>query len=105
MSKIDLSNARIMITNDDGYNSAGIKLLKEISEEFSNDVWIVAPEFEKSGASHALSFQNSLTLKKHDERIFSINGTPSDCVVIGIQKVLKDKSPDIIYLLIPFEFL
>ena len=47
MSKIDLSNARIMITNDDGYNSAGIKLLKEISEEFSNDVWIVAPEFEK----------------------------------------------------------
>ena len=58
MSKIDLSNARIMITNDDGYNSAGIKLLKEISEEFSNDVWIVAPEFEKSGASHALSFHN-----------------------------------------------
>ena len=74
MSKIDLSNARIMITNDDGYNSAGIMLLKEISEEFSNDVWIVAPEFEKSGASHALSFQNSLTLKKHDERVFSVNG-------------------------------
>ena len=91
MSKIDLSNARIMITNDDGYNSAGIMLLKEISEEFSNDVWIVAPEFEKSGASHALSFQNSLTLKKHDERVFSVNGTPSDCVVIGIQKVLKEK--------------
>lgn len=97
MSKIDLSNARIMITNDDGYNSAGIMLLKEISEEFSNDVWIVAPEFEKSGASHALSFQNSLTLKKHDERVFSVNGTPSDCVVIGIQKVLKEKSPDIIF--------
>ena len=69
MSKIDLSNARIMITNDDGYNSAGIKLLKEISEEFSNDVWIVAPEFEKSGASQ-LSFQNSLTLKKHDKEYF-----------------------------------
>ena len=80
MSAIDLKNSRILITNDDGYFSPGINLLKSIVETFSNDVWIVAPEFEKSGASHALSFTSDLNLKEQGEKIFSVNGTPGDCV-------------------------
>ena len=96
MTKINLNEARILITNDDGITADGIKILKRIANEFSNDVWVVAPEHEKSGASHALSFQNELTLKKYEDKFFSVNGTPSDCVAIGISNVLKDKRPDII---------
>ena len=96
MSVINLNEARILITNDDGISAEGIKILRAIANEFSDDVWVVAPEHEKSGASHALSFQNELTLKKYQEKTFSINGTPSDCVAIGISNVLKDKRPDLI---------
>ena len=96
MKKIDLSKTRILITNDDGYNAEGIMLLSNIAKNLTDDVWIVAPEFEKSGASHALSFQNELRLKKYDNKYYSINGTPSDCVAIGISSVLKDKRPDLI---------
>ena len=96
MSVINLNEARILITNDDGISAEGIKILRGIANEFSDDVWVVAPEHEKSGASHALSFQNELTLKKYEEKTFSVNGTPSDCVAIGISNVLKDKRPDLI---------
>ena len=96
MNKINLNESRILITNDDGIAADGIKILRRIANEFSNDVWVVAPEHEKSGASHALSFQNELTLKKYEDKSFSVNGTPSDCVAIGISNVLKDKRPDII---------
>ena len=54
MSAIDIKNYRILITNDDGYVSTGINHLKSIVETFSNDVWIVATEYEKSGEHHAL---------------------------------------------------
>ena len=96
MSPINLNGSRILITNDDGYNADGIKILYDLAKTYSEDVWIVAPEFEKSGASHALTFANDLTLKKHGEKIYSVNGSPSDCVVIALDKVLRDKRPDIL---------
>ena len=70
MSPINLNGSRILITNDDGYNADGIKILYELAKTYTEDVWIVAPEFEKSGASHALTFTNDLTLKKHSEKIY-----------------------------------
>lgn len=96
MFPIDLKNSRILITNDDGYSADGIKILYEIARSYTSDVWIVAPEYEKSGASHALTFIKDLTLKKQDENIYSVNGTPSDCVVIALENVLQDKRPDIL---------
>ena len=96
MFPIDLKNSRILITNDDGYSADGIKILYEIAKNYTSDVWIVAPEYEKSGASHALTFIKDLTLKKQDENIYSVNGTPSDRVVIALENVLQDKRPDIL---------
>ena len=96
MFPIDLKNSRILITNDDGYSADGIKILYEIAKNYTSDVWIVAPEYEKSGASHALTFIKDLTLKKQDENIYSVNGTPSDCVVIALENILQDKRPNIL---------
>lgn len=96
MFPIDLKDSRILITNDDGYDADGIKILYDLAKTYTDDVWIVAPEFEKSGASHALTFINDLTLKKHGEKFYSVNGSPSDCVVIGLDRVLRDKRPNIL---------
>ena len=96
MPPIKLKDARILITNDDGYSAQGLELLKEIAEQFSNDVWVVAPEIEKSGASHALTFKGEMKLKKHNEKLFSLDGSPSDCVAIGLDRVLTDRRPDLI---------
>ena len=96
MPPIKLKDARILITNDDGYFADGLKLLKEIAEQYSNDVWVVAPEVEKSGASHALTFKGEMKLKMHNEKFFSLDGTPSDCVAIGLDRVLTEARPDLI---------
>ena len=96
MPPIKLKDARILITNDDGYFAEGLKLLKKIAEEYSNDIWVVAPEVEKSGASHALTFKGTMKLKKHGEKFFSLDGSPSDCVAIGLDRVLIDQRPDLI---------
>ena len=96
MPPINLKDARILLTNDDGYSAQGLKLLKEIAEQFSDDVWVVAPEVEKSGASHALTFKGEMRLKKHNEKLFSLDGSPSDCIAIGLDKVLTERRPDLI---------
>ena len=96
MPPVKLKDARILLTNDDGYSSHGIQLLSDIVKQFSKDVWIVAPEFENSGASHALTFKGKIKLKTQGNNVFSIDGTPSDCVAIALDKVLADQRPDLI---------
>ena len=96
MLPVNLSESRILITNDDGFYSDGIKLLANIAKKFTNDVWIIAPEFEMSGASHALTFTKDLNLKTQGDQIYSINGTPSDCVAIGLDFLSKNKRPNLV---------
>jgi len=60
----DLKNARILVTNDDGIHAPGLKVLEKIARSLSSDVWVVTPESEHSGASHALTLRRPLPL--HD---------------------------------------
>lgn len=87
---------RILITNDDGINATGLETLEEIAAELSDDVWTVAPEADQSGASHSISLSDPLRLREIGERRFAVRGTPSDCVIMGVRHVLKDKRPDLI---------
>lgn len=87
---------RILITNDDGVQAQGIQLLTEIARNISDDVWVVAPETEQSATAHSLTIHTPLRIKKHDERIYSVSGTPTDSVLLATQEVLKDKKPDLI---------
>ncbi|MEM9221528.1 MAG: 5'/3'-nucleotidase SurE [Pseudomonadota bacterium] len=86
---------RILITNDDGARADGIKLLEKIALTMSSDVWIVAPEFDQSGVSHAISLHEPLRVHQEDERRFFVNGTPADCVVLGVERLLEG-TPDLI---------
>ena len=92
---IDLKNARILISNDDGVNAPGIALLEKIARSLCDDVWVVAPEYEQSGAGHSLSLHEPLRLRQVDERRFAVRGTPTDAVLLGVQEVCKDKKPNL----------
>ncbi|MBP6986395.1 MAG: 5'/3'-nucleotidase SurE [Alphaproteobacteria bacterium] len=87
---------RILITNDDGYNSTGIKILEQIARTITDDVWVVAPAEEQSGKGHALTYRDPLRLKEVSERHYTVNGTPTDCVIIALRKLLKDHQPDFV---------
>ena len=90
---LDPAGARILVTNDDGINAAGLEALIEIASALSDDIWGVAPEMNQSGIGHALSLSHPLRLRELGERKFAIQGTPTDCVLFATQHLLKDKPP------------
>lgn len=92
---MDLKNARILISNDDGVNAEGLALLERVARILSDDVWVVAPEHEQSGAGHSLSLHKPLRVRKVAERRFAVDGTPTDAVLVGVMEVMKDKRPDL----------
>lgn len=87
---------RILLTNDDGIDSPGLHALREIALQLSDDVWVVAPETNQSGASHSLSLHEPLRMRQVDERAFAVRGTPTDSVIMGVRHVLKDKTPELV---------
>ena len=87
---------RILLTNDDGINARGLDLLETIAQAFSDDIWLVAPTEEQSGAGHSLTLTQPVRLRKHDNRRFSVTGTPTDAVMLALAHVMKDSPPDLI---------
>ena len=75
---------RILLTNDDGVAAPGLALLAEIAATFSDDVWIVAPAEDQSGAGHSLTISRPLRLRKVSERRFAVVGTPTDAVLLAL---------------------
>ncbi|HLI21948.1 MAG TPA: 5'/3'-nucleotidase SurE [Stellaceae bacterium] len=90
---LDLRRTRILVCNDDGIEAPGIKLLARIAQQLSDDVWVVAPEQEQSGASHSLTLQRPLRVRQVGRRRFAVDGTPTDCVLLAVNAVLKDVGP------------
>ena len=93
---LDLSTARILISNDDGIHAPGIKVLERIAKKLSKDVWVVAPETEQSAAGHSLTIRRPLRVRKYGAKRFSVDGTPTDAVLLGINTVIKGKKPDLV---------
>ena len=87
---------RILLTNDDGVNSRGLNLLERVARTFSDDVWIVAPTEEQSGAGHSLTLTTPVRLRQHDDRRFSVTGTPTDAVMLALAHIMKDSPPDVV---------
>lgn len=90
---------KILLTNDDGYTAQGIHILaKRLAKD--HEVMIVAPENERSGASHAVSFFTGITYRKVecDDGIesYAVSGSPGDCVLFGVKYILKDIKPDLV---------
>jgi len=86
---------RILVTNDDGIYSEGIRKLAEALKAVG-EVLIVAPDREQSAASHALTLNRPLRLLQLEENEWIVDGTPTDCVNLAVLNLLKDKRPDIV---------
>jgi 5'-nucleotidase len=87
---------RILLTNDDGIHAPGLVALESIAHALSDDVIVIAPETDQSGVSHSLSLSEPLRLRQVSERRYAVRGTPTDCVIMGVQHILKDKRPDLV---------
>ena len=87
---------RILISNDDGIHAPGIAILEEIARELSDDVWVVAPDAERSGAGHSLTLTPPVRMRKLDEKRFAVMGTPTDSVMMAVNHIIKDHRPTLL---------
>jgi 5'-nucleotidase len=87
---------RILISNDDGINAQGLAALEEVAAELSDDVWTVAPEVDQSGMSRSITLTRPLRIRKVGQQRYAVDGTPTDCVHLGYDHLLKDHRPDLV---------
>jgi len=87
---------RILLTNDDGVEAPGLDALHAIASELSDDIWIVAPETDQSGAAHSLTLHEPMRLRQLTKRTYAVKGTPTDCIIMGVRFLLTDQRPDLI---------
>ncbi|MEM7350495.1 MAG: 5'/3'-nucleotidase SurE [Acidobacteriota bacterium] len=86
---------RILVTNDDGIFSEGIKLLAEALSSLA-EITVVAPDREQSASGHSLTLNRPLRMRQIREHWYAVDGTPTDCVNLGIQGALKEAPPDLV---------
>src|SRR5687767_15747335 len=87
---------RILLTNDDGINARGLDLLETVARRFSDDIWVVAPAEEQSGAGHSLTLTRPIRVRKHGDKRFAVAGTPTDAVMMALARIMQDHKPDLI---------
>ena len=86
---------RILLTNDDGIHSDGLITLERSLRDIG-EVFVVAPAAEMSGASHSLTLGRPLRIRQIDDRHWTVDGTPTDCVTLALHKILDEKQlPDV----------
>jgi len=88
-------NTLILLTNDDGYFAPGLKALEREIRKLG-EVVVVAPDREQSASSHSLTMQRPLRINKHEDNWYSVDGTPTDSVMIAVHALLKKRKPDFI---------
>tara|TARA_R110002073_G_scaffold330703_1_gene514715 strand:- start:113 stop:898 length:786 start_codon:yes stop_codon:yes gene_type:complete len=90
---------RILITNDDGINAPGLKVMEAIAEDLAGpkgEVWVVAPAFEQSGVAHKISYTHPMMVARMGPRRYAAEGSPADCVLAGYFDVLQGAKPDLV---------
>ena len=92
----ELRNHRVLLVNDDGIHAEGLALLEAMMREFTDDVWIVAPDEEKSGASHSISLSTPLRCRQLGDRKFAVKGTPADCVMMAVWQLMIETPPTVV---------
>ena len=76
----------IFLTNDDGYKSVGINVLTKINKLIFENIWVFAPKFNQSAKSQSITINKNISIKKITNKEYVINGTPVDCVILGLNE-------------------
>lgn len=87
---------RVLVTNDDGIDASGLACLEAIAGELFGDVVVVAPASEQSGKGHSVSLRDPLRLKSLGNERYSVDGTPADCVMMGVRHVMAGEGVDLV---------
>ena len=87
---------RILVSNDDGIHAPGLAVAEKIARTLSDDIWVIAPETEQSGASHSLTLTLPLRLRQAGHQRYALSGTPTDCVMMAGIHLMKDRLPDLV---------
>jgi 5'-nucleotidase len=87
---------RILLTNDDGIEAPGLAVLERIARALAGEVWVVAPEHDQSGVSHAVSLHHPIRVTERGPRRYAITGTPGDCAVMGVCHLMAGAPPDLL---------
>ena len=93
---IEALTRRIVVVNDDGVHARGLALLEKVAAKFGGEVFVVAPDEERSGASQSISLSLPLRVRQLDERRFAVKGSPADCVMFALGHLLKDSPPTLV---------
>lgn len=94
--RVRLADSRVMLVNDDGIDAPGLALMERLVTPLAREVWVVAPEREESGTSHAFSLHRPLRLRQAGPRRFAVDGMPTDAVILGLKVAMADAPPDIV---------
>lgn len=92
----DIGKARVLISNDDGFHARGIRTLVKVMAGLAREVWVIAPTEEQSCAGHALTLRQPLRIRKRAIRRYTVDGTPTDCVLLGLHQIMRDRRPDLV---------
>ena len=85
-----------MLTNDDGIDAPGMAVMEEIAAQIAREAWVVAPEHDQSGQSHAISLHHALRITERGGRRYGVTGTPGDCAAMGLCHLMKDNPPQLV---------
>jgi 5'/3'-nucleotidase SurE len=87
---------RILVSNDDGVHAPGLEVAEHIARTLTDDVWVVVPETEQSGASHSLTVTVPLRIREVGPRKFAVQGTPTDSVMLAVMHIMKEARPTLV---------
>lgn len=87
---------RILITNDDGIDAPGLIELEIVANALAEEVWVFAPDGNRSGAGRSLTITRELKVTNHGNNRYSCDGTPTDCMIIALNSIMKDCRPDLV---------
>jgi 5'-nucleotidase len=87
---------RILLTNDDGIDAPGLRVLEGIAAELGREIWVVAPEHDQSGVSHAISLHDPLRITERGPRRYAVAGTPGDCAVLAACRLMAAAPPQLL---------
>jgi len=87
---------RILLINDDGIDAPGLEILVRIARELARELWVVAPEHDQSGVSHAVSLHHPIRATERGPRRWAVTGTPGDCVVMALSHLMRATPPQLL---------
>ena len=86
----------ILISNDDGYEAIGLKILFDIAERLANNVFIVSPKKNQSAKSKSITIKKNIKFKEISKNFWIVDGTPTDCMIFALNHLFKKNKPDLI---------